>query len=72
MARQLTFSEEERARLAVCCKALSTTFEEFAKFAVMQAVSECEGLARDSNAIREYYERNAEPVPGRINEPGEL
>jgi hypothetical protein len=56
VARQLTFSEEERGRLAVCCKALGTSFEEFAHFATMQAVDEVEGYGRDIRAMKDYYE----------------
>ena len=56
MSRQLTFSVEERRRLAAVCKALGTTFEEFCHFATMQAVDECEGHGRDLNAIKAFYE----------------
>ena len=54
--RDLTFSAEERARLADVCKALGTTFAEVAHFATMRAVDECEGYARDAGLIRAFYE----------------
>ncbi len=45
---ELTFSPEERSRLAKVCQALGTTFEEFVHHATMQAVDEMEGLAHEA------------------------
>ncbi len=59
--RTLTFTKEERARLAEVCVALSITFEEFAHFATMRAVEECDGYARDANLVKAYYD-------GRLDE----
>ncbi len=44
--RRLTFSIDERRRLAEVCQALGTTFEEFVYHATMQALDEMEGAAR--------------------------
>jgi hypothetical protein len=43
LARKITFSAEERARLAKVCVALGTRFEEFVHDATMQALDEMEG-----------------------------
>ena len=56
MDRTFRFDEEERDHFAGVCKALGTTFEEFAKFAVMQAIDEVEGYGRDIRAMKNYYE----------------
>jgi hypothetical protein len=56
--KKVTFSAEERKRLANVCVALGTTFQEFCHFATMQAVDECEGLARDQKLISAYYENH--------------
>jgi hypothetical protein len=56
VARQLTFSEEERARLAKICQILGTTFEQFCHFSVLQAMDECEAIGRDVEAVKRYYE----------------
>lgn len=66
--RTVTFSAEERARLAEICKALGTTFGEFVHFATMRAVDECEGYGRDAGLVRAFYNNdirsfyNSEPV----------
>jgi hypothetical protein len=57
VARQLTFSEEERARLATACKALGTTFEELVHWATLQALDELESYGRDAKALHDFYER---------------
>jgi hypothetical protein len=60
MARQLTFSEEERARLVTACRALSTTFEELVHWATLHALDELEGLAQDYDAIKAFYAKENE------------
>jgi hypothetical protein len=50
------FSEDDRKRLMPVCRALGTSFADFIHFATMQAVDECEGLAREQDAIRQYYQ----------------
>jgi hypothetical protein len=58
MTRKVTFSAEERKRLAEVCRALGTTFGELVHWATLHALDELEGYARDSTAIRDFYERN--------------
>lgn len=53
----MTFTPEERRRLMVACRALRTTYVEFVHFATMQAISECEGYARDQAEVDAFYER---------------
>jgi hypothetical protein len=62
--RELTFTKEERARLAEVCIALGTTFEEFAHFATMRCIDECEGYANDAALIHAYYEGNLDAHVG--------
>ena len=52
MNRRLTFSAEERKRLAFACQALGTTFEEFVHEATLQALDEFEA------DIRQVMRRN--------------
>jgi len=56
MNRTLTFTREERARLAEVCKVLGTTFQEFVKQATLHALDEMEGYARDAKALNDYYQ----------------
>jgi hypothetical protein len=44
---RITFSVDERERLAKICQALNTTFAEFVHYASMQSVDEMEGLSRE-------------------------
>ena len=46
----ITFSREERARIAVHCKALGTKFHEFVHDASMQIVDELDGVRRERAA----------------------
>jgi hypothetical protein len=43
--REVAFDRDERERMRVVCCALGTTFEEFVRFAVLQALDECEAAA---------------------------
>lgn len=45
--RQVTFTREERQRIADQCKALGITFEEFVRYGTLQALDEMEGLGRE-------------------------
>ena len=49
---------ETRERLRVVCRALRTSYVDFTEFAIHQALDYCEGLAREQQAIRDYYEGN--------------
>ena len=48
---RVTFDQAERARLREVCRALGTSYPEFVRFAVLRAVDECEGLARESRCL---------------------
>ena len=54
----ITFAPADRRRLMAACRALGTSYVEFITFATMQAVTECEGYARDQEAIDSFYGRN--------------
>ena len=57
MKRQLTFTKDERAKIADHCKALGITFEEFIHTATMQAVDEVNGYGRNIGSIRRLCDR---------------
>jgi hypothetical protein len=46
LRRTLTFTKEERARLAVHCSAMGVYFEDFVHEAAMQACDEMDGIQR--------------------------
>lgn len=50
--RRVSFTQDEKDRLHDVCRALGTTYVEFMHFAVMQAVTEVEGLGDE---IRRHY-----------------
>lgn len=43
---EVTFTKEERAQIAVHCKALGITFAEFIRHATLQMVDEMDGVQR--------------------------
>ena len=53
--RKVTFDAAERARLAVVCQALGTTFGEFVHTATMHALDELEGDGRYTKRIGDIY-----------------
>jgi hypothetical protein len=52
----IIFTTEQRERLHRVCRALRTSYVDFVTFATMQAITECEGLAREQDAIHQFYE----------------
>lgn len=48
--RHVVFTDDEQRRLRDACRALGTSYAEFVRWAVMQAVDECEGLGRAQRA----------------------
>ena len=54
----VTFTPEDRERLHKVCRALRTSYVDFITFATQQALTECEALAREQDAIRNFYEEN--------------
>jgi hypothetical protein len=54
--RAVNFSKKDYDRIRTCSFALGTSMAEFIEFATLQAVDECEGLARESQRIRDYYQ----------------
>jgi hypothetical protein len=61
-ARQVQFQPAEMARIRVACQALGISYGEFMHFAVMQAVTELEGYAREEAAAR----RQPRPLTDRL------
>jgi hypothetical protein len=51
LRRTLTFTAEERARLAAHCSAMGVSFEEFVHEATMQACDEMDGVQRSLSLL---------------------
>lgn len=51
------FDPEERERLRIVCRALRTSYKDFVKFATMQAIDECEGLAHEARNNQGFWDR---------------
>lgn len=53
--RTVNFDETELVRLRETCRALGTSRAEFIRFATLQALDECEALAREEAEARRAY-----------------
>ena len=58
--RDVNFEPDEMRRIRECCRSLGTSYAEFIRWATMQSVSECEGLAADQALVTAYYSRENE------------
>jgi hypothetical protein len=56
--RRLTFTREERARLADICKVLGVTFEEFVHTATLHALDEIEGDRQYLGLLSKFLKEN--------------
>ena len=58
----LQLTPEERRRLQKVVSSLGTTVAEFTRFALMEAVVECEGLAAEAEAVTRWYAEHQRPA----------
>lgn len=66
--RHLTFSAAEMRRLRETCRALNTSYVEFVHFAVLQALDECDAIARESAGV--LWNQEVRNGPGRASGRG--